>query len=144
MTIDRIGSFLSTIAAAAYALSAAYLTYIQAAVYPYPIGGTLLIEAVQFCGSLTIVFITTKNSALLANILAAAGLVISFYNSVVLRILYKFLTPYVNYIVSQPSFYPYTAQEAAGNYKIFMFMVMVVFAIFWLRYTVIVKHNMTE
>jgi len=95
-------------------------------------------------GAILTLLITGRNALYLGNILSAAALVFAIYNSVLIRIFQRFAEPYVNYIISQPSFYPYTAETAITCYKYFMIAVGLILAVSWLRYTVIMKHNMVD
>ena len=144
MTIEKAWKLFATIAGAALMLATGYRSYLNTIMFPVPLQETYIKEIILILGSVIMIIIAIKKEAYWGNIMSAAALVFAIYNTVLIRIFYKFVEPYVNYIVSQPSFYPYTTESAITNYKYFMLSVSIILVVLWLRYTVIIKHNMME
>lgn len=94
--------------------------------------------------SIILLVVAIRNGYITTIMIISMSILTNIYNAAIFKIFHKTIDKYITAIVSQPSFYPFTESAAKLNYKLFLILVYVVFLMLWLRYTVIIKHNMLE
>lgn len=144
MNLDNIQKALTLIASLVCTGLLLFMAILKIKYFPVvEITDTKLILTTAI-SSITLLIIAIRNGYATTTMIISMSILTNIYNTIIFKIFHKTIDRYVTAIVAQPSFYPFTESAARLNYKLFLILVYLVVSMLWLRYTVIIKHNMLE
>lgn len=140
---DKILNLVFSIIGAVLLLFSVYKLYINMISYPLP--PTLNIWLYAYLGvSVIITVITYKKVLVAANIINGLNVILAMYNTLGFLLFSKISIIYADKILSYKSLINYTYESSISTFKILVYLGLAVLLLLWLKYVLIIKHNLTE